>query len=465
MFAKREQGKKVKKIVKKIILCLFFASIALGQESNERIQESNEGIVVSAKNSKQNAPFSFYALKGKEDGATLLVIGGIHGDEPGGYFAPALLVDNYTIKKGNVLVVPNLNPDSIMAFRRGIYKDMNRKFAKIAKNDPDFENVERIKGIIKDSKVDFVINLHDGHGFYREKWENSIFNPRAWGQTYVIDQKTLDNVPFGNLDSIAKEIEARLNQTLHYDFHTFGVRNTETKFKDEEQQNSLTFFAITRLKPALAIETSKNIKELPLKTLYQLSSIEVLMGILGIEFERNFTLDLKNVREKIGEFGSVKINENITFDLNNVKPYLNFVPLLADKNRFVFTHPIGGVKRVKDGFDLYIGHKKITHLKADIFPMQCKLESLKVELDGKEVVAKIGEILEFRENFLVREQEGLRVNVIGYSKKGVGNEHNLRLSQNMIDKNYALDRQGKAFRVELYEGENFCGMLNLCVKE
>lgn len=446
--------------IKKIVAFVFVISIGLAQES----QWAQE-IVVSEQNSKQNTPFNFYELKGKEEGATLLVIGGIHGDEPGGYFAPALLADYYTIKKGNVLVVPNLNPNSIMVFRRGIYKDMNRKFAKIAKNDPDFQNVERIKEIIQDSKVDFIINLHDGHGFYREKWENSIFNPRAWGQTYVIDQKTLDNVPYGNLDSIAKEIEAYLNQTLHYDFHTFGVRNTETKFKDEEQRNSLTFFAVTHLKPALAIETSKNIKELPLKAFYQLSSIEALMGILGIEFERNFTLDLKNVEERVNAFGNVKINNNITLELDNIKPYLNFIPLLADKNHFVFTHPIGGVKKVKDGFDLYIGHRKITHLKADVFPMQCELDSMIVELDGKETTAKVGEILEFSKDFLVREQEGVRVNVIGYSKKGVVSEHNIRLSQNMIDKNYALDKKGKIFRVELYEGENFCGMLNMCAKE
>ncbi|MBX7490698.1 M99 family carboxypeptidase catalytic domain-containing protein [Helicobacter turcicus] len=451
----------MKRLIRKIV-CVFVVSITLlgAQESKEARE-----IVVSIQNTKQNTPFKLYTLKGEEEGATLLVIGGIHGDEPGGYFAPALLADFYTIKKGNVLVVPNLNPDSIVAFRRGIYNDMNRKFARISKGDPDFKNVERIKGIIKDSKVDFVINLHDGHGFYRTKWENSIFNPRAWGQTYVIDQKTLDNVPFGNLDSIAKEIEERLNQTLHYDFHTFGVRNTETKFKDEEQQNSLTFFAITHLKPALAIETSKNIKELPLKTLYQLSSIEALMGIMGIEFERNFVLDLKSVEAKVNTFGSVKINDNITLELDSIKKHLNFVPLLSDKNRFSFTHPIGGVKKVKDGFELYIGHKKVTHLKADIFPMQCKLESLEVELDNKEVAVKAGDILEFSKDFLVRGQDGLRVNVIGYSKKGVVSEHNLRLNPNMIDKNYAIDKQGRVFRVELYEGKNFCGMLNMRTKE
>ncbi len=50
-----------------------------------------------------------YSLIKKESGklneSTLLVIGGIHGDEPGGYFAPMLLAKHYTIQKGNVWIV------------------------------------------------------------------------------------------------------------------------------------------------------------------------------------------------------------------------------------------------------------------------------------------------------------------------------------------------------------------------
>ena len=413
---------------------------------------------------KENTMFSLYTLQGEEEGPTLLVIGGIHGDEPGGYFAPALMAKHYKITKGNVLVVPNLNPDSIKAFRRGVYNDMNRKFAKIAKNDPDYKNVEAVKKLIRDKKVDFVINLHDGHGFYREKWENSIFNPRAWGQTYVIDQKTLDNVPFGNLDEIVRQIETKLNQTLHYDFHTFKVRNTETKFKDEEQQNSLTFYAVTHLKPALAIETSKNIKELPLKTLYQLSSIQALMDIMGIAYSVDFTLDLENVEKKLDEYGSVKINDNITLNLSGLRRNLRFMPLLKDNNNFIFSHPLGGVQKVKNGYELYIGHKKISTLQQDIFPMRCKIESMSVKLDGKSVESKFGETLEFSKNFLVESKKGARVNVIGYSKKGVRSEDNLLLSAADIDKNYSLDSKGKIFRVEVYEGKNFCGMLNLKAK-
>ena len=413
----------------------------------------------------KNTPFSVYELKGKQDGPTLLVIGGIHGDEPGGYFAPALLMDFYQIQKGKVIVVPNLNPDSIMAFRRGIYKDMNRKFAVIKRNDPDFNNVESIKKLITDKETDFIINLHDGHGFYREKWENSIFNPRAWGQTYVIDQKTLDDVPFGDLDSIAKQIESKLNQSLHYDFHTFGVRNTETRIKDEEQQNSLTYFAITHLKPAIAIETSKNITELPLKTLYQLSSIEALMEILGITFERKFDLNLENVTQKINDFGSLKINNNMHLDLNGIRDVINFTPLLVQNNHFDFTHPLGRAKKVKEGYEVYIGHQKISFLKQDIFSMQCNLKTLEIELDGKVTEANFGETLDFSKDFLVRKLEGARINVIGYSKKGVVSEDSLLIHKNEVDTRYSLDKAKSIFRVEAYQDKNFCGMINLRAKE
>ncbi len=414
---------------------------------------------------KKNTPFDIYELKGKQNGTTLLVIGGIHGDEPGGFFTPALLVNFYQIKKGKVIVVPNLNPDSILAFRRGVYKDMNRKFATIKRNDPDFDNVQAIKKLITNEEVDFIINLHDGHGFYREKWENSIFNPKAWGQTYVIDQKTLDNVAFGDLDSIAKQIESKLNQRLHYDFHTFGVRNTETRIKDEEQQNSLTFFAITHLKPSLAIETSKNITELPLKTLYQLSSIEALMEILGIEFERKFDLNLENVAQKINDFGSVKINHNVTLKLNGIRSFINFAPLLAHNNVFDFTHPLGRAKKTKEGYEIYIGHKRISLLKPDIFPMQCNVKEVEIELDKEVVKANFGETLDFQQNFLIRGQTGVRVNVIGYSKKGIVSEHGLTINKENIDKRYSLDKAKSIFRAEFYQGKNFCGMINLHIKE
>ena len=41
---------------------------------------------------------------------------------------------------------------------------MNRKFAKLSKNDPDYLDVQRIKSYITANNVKVVINLHDGSG-------------------------------------------------------------------------------------------------------------------------------------------------------------------------------------------------------------------------------------------------------------------------------------------------------------
>jgi hypothetical protein len=46
--------------------------------------------------------FSLHKLEANRPGNTLLVIGGIQGDEPGGFNAASLLVTHYRIKKGNV---------------------------------------------------------------------------------------------------------------------------------------------------------------------------------------------------------------------------------------------------------------------------------------------------------------------------------------------------------------------------
>ena len=93
---------------------------------------------------KFNYDFSVHKM-GNGKGNTLLIFGGIQGDEPGGFTAASLIVTKYRIKNGNVWVVPNLAFESIIKRSRGVYGDLNRKFAHLKKNDPDYETIQRIK--------------------------------------------------------------------------------------------------------------------------------------------------------------------------------------------------------------------------------------------------------------------------------------------------------------------------------
>ena len=77
----------------------------------------------------QKLEFSLHKHQSGKPGPTLLVIGGIQGDEPGGFNAASLLVTNYHVTEGEVWIVPNLNFESIIQRSRGVYGDMNRKFS------------------------------------------------------------------------------------------------------------------------------------------------------------------------------------------------------------------------------------------------------------------------------------------------------------------------------------------------
>ena len=411
-----------------------------------------------------NRDFSIYKKESQTPSHTLLIIGGIHGDEPGAYFAPAFFEKYYKITKGSVWVIPNINGDSIIANQRGIYNDMNRKFSVIEKDDPDYFIIERVKKIILDKKVDLILNLHDGHGFYRETYENAIFNPKAWGQATIIDQDKINGLnKFGDLDNIATKVRNNLNNDkLFQEYHSFGVKNTQTKFKDEQMQLSLTYFAVTNNKPAFAIETSKNITDLTEKVIYQLKSIEEFMKIMDIEFQRDFDINnYEEVKKRLFDFGEVKINENIAFDLNDTRKILRFIPLKKENNEFKFENSLGATKIVDNKYEVYIGNINITNLFPQIFDVKEYKDSIKIEVDGKVINTKLGEVIDVKNSFKIVKNDFFRVNVIGYSKSGVDSEDDILLKKSDMVDSFSIDTNNKQYRVEFYKDNNFYGMITI----
>ena len=415
-----------------------------------------------------NLNFELFKKESNEKGNTLLIIGGIHGDEPGGYFAPAFLEQYYEIKSGNVWVIPDLNADSIMANNRGLYNDMNRKFSSIESNDPDYDTVTKVKEIILDKKVDLILNLHDGYGFYRNKYENAIFNPNAWGQATIIDQEKINGLDkFGNLDEIASQVNDSLNKdNLFKDYHSFGVKNTETKFKDEQMQLSLTFFAVTHNKPAFAIETSKNITDLTHKVIYQLKSIEEFMNIMHIKFERKFDINnYEDVQKKLFDFGKVRVNDNIVFDLSDIKNYTKFVPLKENEseNIFKFEHSLGAYKYIDGRYEIYIGNIKVTEFYPQIFEIAKAEKKIKIEVDGKVIETPFASQIDIKKEFKIVKSD-YRVNIIGFSKSGLDSEDDILIEEKDIQDNYSVDNGKTKYRAEFYKDGKFYGMIILNFK-
>ncbi len=225
-----------------------------------------------------------YRVQGQHPGKTLLIIGGIQGDEPGGFLAADFYVD-FFLETGNLIVVPRANFPSILKNERQINQDMNRKFM-----DDDTDNYEAsvvtvLKKLICES--DCLLNLHEGSGIYSEKWEDDIRNPKKFGQSVIADNTRLvdrDGVQI-DLEAMAKKVIKKINRhisdpSLHFHFNNHRTASSNSIHK--EQRKSATYYAMTVCKiPGFGIESAK---ALPLeqKVRQHIDAINGFMEILGL---------------------------------------------------------------------------------------------------------------------------------------------------------------------------------------
>ncbi len=394
-----------------------------------------------------------------------LLLGGIQGDEPGGFNAASIVASkHYTIKKGNVWIVPNLNQHSILENHRGIYGDMNRKFATIKDNDPEKELIMSIKKLIRHEQVEVILHLHDGSGFYHETYISKLRNPTRWGQSSIIDQERLENVPHGELNAIMKQITGEINQHLLDDSHRYRIRNTNTATSDKEQQRSLTFYAINQGKAAFANEASKN---LPLKqrVYYHLLAIEAMMNYLGIEFERDFPLTPQGVDDTINDKDIViHFANRITLPINRLKRTVNFFPIpLSRQLEYDSPCPLVHLYRKNGNFIIKYGNRVSAALIPDTFEtdMSNELTKVSMSIDGAVQEVELGSIVKAKKIFMVQpiHNVNIRVNIIGFSQKGLVSEEGVSISNKKINSRYTLDSKGTLVRVEFYNKNRFSGMI------
>ena len=228
-----------------------------------------------------------YKIYGTEPGKTLMIIGGIQGDEPGGYLSADLYAD-MALRKGNLIVVPRANFFSIIEHKRAINWDMNRRF--IAINSKEYYEdkiVEILKGLMAQS--DYLLNLHEGSGFFRETWESNLKNPLRFGQSIIADTDIYFSKEIGKeilLGDIARKIAHQVNEKIDNPEYHFRFNNHKTFEKNTshpEQRKSATFYALSVYGiPAFGIETSKEIKDIEKKVRFQTIIINSFMEEFGI---------------------------------------------------------------------------------------------------------------------------------------------------------------------------------------
>ncbi len=404
--------------------------------------------------------FTLHKLDSGRPGNTVLIVGGIQGDEPGGFNAAALLVTHYRITKGSVWVVPNLNFISIINRCRGLYGDLNRKFAAITPSDPEYATIKKIKSIIVDDQVNVVLNLHDGSGFYRPDYIDRMHNPHRWGQCIIVDQERIDAEHFGELGETARRVVADVNNHLLAPRHIYHVKNTHTRQGNAEMEKTLTYFAIQNGKSAFGLEVSKSFGTHK-RSYYHLRAIESFLNLMGIEFERRFELTSRGVWNAINSNLNVAMYDNRIFlDVGNVRNRLGYVPLKKNAD-IVFTpsNPLVTIVNSGSGYRVFYGNRSLTRIHPQHFEYDTSFHTITMLVDGYEQDVGFGKVVDVNETFAVKPQSGCRVNVIGFTRPGMTNESGVSICRNDILKRFSVDRNGNQFRVEVYRQKRFAGMV------
>ncbi|WP_139543200.1 DL-carboxypeptidase Csd4 [Helicobacter pylori] len=395
----------------------------------------------------------------------LLLLAGIQGDEPGGFNATNLFLMHYSVLKGLVEVVPVLNKPSMLRNHRGLYGDMNRKFAALDKNDPEYPTIQEIKSLIAKPNIDAVLHLHDGGGYYRPVYVDAMLNPKRWGNCFIIDQDEVKGAKFPNLLAFANNTIESINAHLLHPIEEYHLKNTRTAQGDTEMQKALTFYAINQKKSAFANEASK---ELPLasRVFYHLQAIEGLLNQLNIPFKRDFELNPNSVHALINDKSLwAKISSLPKMPLFNLRPKLNHFPLPhntkipqipIESNAYI----VGLVKNKQEVFLKY-GNKLMTRLSPFYIEFDHSLEEVKMQIDNKDQMVKIGSVVEVKESFYIHAMDNIRANVIGFSvsNESKPNEMGYTIRFKDFQKRFSLDKQERIYRIEFYKNNAFSGMI------
>ncbi|MCK5328150.1 MAG: hypothetical protein KAR36_06060 [Candidatus Latescibacteria bacterium] len=257
-----------------------------------------------------------YRIFGEEPGKTLLLIGGIQGNEPGGFLSADLYAD-MALARGKLIVVPRANFYSILLNRRQINEDMNRQFAEASEINYEAKIVAILKELISES--DCLLNLHDGSGFFSEKWESAMRNPNRYGQSIIADSETHTIPETGkilHLGDMARQVAVQINRHIKEPGHRFHFNNHRTRNTDTlhpEQRKSATYYALFQCGiPAFGIETSKSLP-LETKVRHHNFAINAFMELLGIVPESpGVYLDPPVMR-----YIAIAVNDKIPFAVPN----------------------------------------------------------------------------------------------------------------------------------------------------
>lgn len=145
-------------------------------------------------------------IQGCQPGPTVMVVAGLHGNEPAGALA-AEKIAQWSILRGKLVVLPRANPPALAAQQRGIpdaptnERDLNRNFP-LDKGRclPRGPLAQALWEMVESNRPDWLVDLHESVGYRRVE-------PHRVGNTVII-------CPDRETESAAQALLTEINATI-----------------------------------------------------------------------------------------------------------------------------------------------------------------------------------------------------------------------------------------------------------
>ncbi|MGI6468403.1 MAG: hypothetical protein GXZ09_08515 [Syntrophomonadaceae bacterium] len=192
-------------------------------------------------------------------GPVVMIVGGVHGNEPAGYTAAGKVKD-WNIKKGKLIVLPQANKKAVERKTRTYNGDLNRQFPQSSKESCDSTLAKAIYAAVKNYEVDWLMDMHEGYNY--TKISDSV------GQSLIYYPSTPAN-------TMANAIVDKLNSGISTSYKKFTLYRYPVK--GSLARASAQFLGVH----AFIFETCDN-PSLSVRVNYHLKAADTLLSRLGM---------------------------------------------------------------------------------------------------------------------------------------------------------------------------------------
>lgn len=173
----------------------------------------------------EGTPFEtrWYAYDSGVPGPTVMVTGGIHGNEPAGARAAGQIAD-WSVTRGRLVVLPRCNEPALVARTRRIpgfekdLGDLNRHFPRRdSEEELSSDQGERIWAFVCVQEPDVLVDLHEGYGVRAagsKSVGSSVLTAREEDQAHQVAMLEAINVEIQDPKRRFSEIDSVVNGSL-----------------------------------------------------------------------------------------------------------------------------------------------------------------------------------------------------------------------------------------------------------